>query len=74
LARWRHGPGAPLLPNLIELVLPRKIDSGRVFDFPLPLADVAEGYKAMDERRDIKTMLRVSGTSGPKHSAEGRYV
>jgi hypothetical protein len=25
----------------------------------LPLADAAEGYRAMDERRAIKTMLRL---------------
>ena len=29
------------------------------FDLTLPLARVAEGYRAMDERRAIKTMLRV---------------
>ncbi len=32
---------------------------GKVFDLELPIADVAEGYKAMDERRAIKTLLRV---------------
>ena len=32
---------------------------GKVFDLTLPLADVAEGYRAMDERRAIKTLLRV---------------
>jgi hypothetical protein len=32
---------------------------GKVFDLELPLADVAEGYRAMDERRAIKTLLRV---------------
>jgi hypothetical protein len=30
------------------------------FDLTLPLGDVAEGYRAMDERRAIKTMLRVN--------------
>ncbi len=46
-------------PHLIGLVLERKIEPGKVFDLTLPLADVAEGYRAMDERRAIKTMLRV---------------
>ena len=32
---------------------------GKVFDLEIPLADVADGYKAMDERRAIKTLLRV---------------
>lgn len=44
---------------LIDLVLSREIGSGKVFDQVLPIADVAEGYKAMDERRAIKTPLRV---------------
>ncbi len=52
-------PVRRFLPHLIDLVLSRKIQPGRVFDLTLPLADVAEGYKAMDERRAIKTMLRV---------------
>ena len=46
------------LPELMDLVLSRKIDPGKVFDLELPLADVAEGYRAMDERRAIKTLLR----------------
>jgi len=30
---------------------------GKVFDLRLPLEQVAEGYRAMDERRAIKTLL-----------------
>ena len=52
-------PVRRFLPHLIDLVIERKIDPGKVFDLTLPLADVAEGYRAMDERRAIKTMLRV---------------
>ena len=29
------------------------------FDLELPLSEVAEGYRAMDERRAIKVPLRV---------------
>ena len=29
----------------------------KVFDLTLPLEAVAEGYRAMDERRSIKTLL-----------------
>jgi threonine dehydrogenase-like Zn-dependent dehydrogenase len=47
------------LPHLIELVLNRRINPGKVFDLELPLADVAEGYRAMVERCAIKTLLRV---------------
>jgi threonine dehydrogenase-like Zn-dependent dehydrogenase len=52
-------PVRRFLPHLIELVLQRKIEPGRVFDLELPLSEVAEGYRAMDERRAIKTLLRV---------------
>ncbi len=56
-----HGGPAPVrrfLPKLIELVWSRKINPGKVFDLTLPLAEVAEGYRAMDERRAIKALLR----------------
>ncbi|MFI1735550.1 zinc-dependent alcohol dehydrogenase family protein [Streptomyces acidicola] len=55
----RGGP-APVrryLPDLIDRVLTGAIDPGKVFDLTLPLDQVAEGYKAMDERRAIKTLL-----------------
>ncbi len=56
-----HGGPAPVrrfLPQLIELICDRTIDPGRVFDLTLPLDRAAEGYRAMDERRAIKTLLR----------------
>ena len=55
-----HGGPAPVrryLPDLIKLVWERKIEPGKVFDLKLPLDQVAEGYRAMDERRAIKTLL-----------------
>ena len=45
------------LPMLIDLVWKRKINPGKVFDLTLPLDQVAEGYRAMDERRAIKALL-----------------
>ena len=47
------------LPALVELIRDRKIEPGKVFDLTLPLEQVAEGYRAMDERRAIKVMLTV---------------
>jgi threonine dehydrogenase-like Zn-dependent dehydrogenase len=46
------------LPDLIDRVWDEKINPGQVFDLTLPLDQVADGYKAMDERRAIKTLLR----------------
>lgn len=46
------------LPELLELVLADKINPGLVFDTTMPLDEVAEGYRAMDERRAIKVLLR----------------
>jgi len=59
-----HGGPAPVrryLPELIQLVLDGKINPGKVFDITLPLDQVAEGYRAMDERRAIKTLLEPDG-------------
>jgi threonine dehydrogenase-like Zn-dependent dehydrogenase len=56
-----HGGPAPVrrfLPELIDLIWNRQVDPGRVFDLALPLEQAAEGYRAMDERRAIKTLLR----------------
>ncbi len=46
------------LPELIDLACSGRIEPGKVFDLALPLEQVAEGYRAMDERRAIKTLLR----------------
>lgn len=56
-----HGGPAPVrrfLPDLIDLVWNETINPGKVFDLSLPLDEVAEGYRVMDERRAIKTLLR----------------
>jgi threonine dehydrogenase-like Zn-dependent dehydrogenase len=47
------------LPELLELVVSGTVDPGLVFDTRLPLDQVAEGYRAMDERRAIKVYLDV---------------
>jgi threonine dehydrogenase-like Zn-dependent dehydrogenase len=55
-----HGGPAPVrrfLPELIDQVLREEIEPGKVFDLTLPLDEAAEGYRAMDERRAIKTLL-----------------
>jgi len=55
-----HGGPAPVrrfLPELIRRVWDGKINPGKVFDLTLPLDQVAEGYRAMDERRAIKALL-----------------
>ena len=55
-----HGGPAPVrrfLPELVDLIWSRQIEPGKVFDLSLPLDQVAEGYRAMDERRAIKALL-----------------
>jgi threonine dehydrogenase-like Zn-dependent dehydrogenase len=52
-------PVRRFLPQLMELVLARKINPGRVFDLELPLDDVAHGYRAMDRREAVKVLLHV---------------
>jgi threonine dehydrogenase-like Zn-dependent dehydrogenase len=55
-----HGGPAPVrqyLPDLIDMVWKGEINPGKVFDLTLPLDQAAEGYRAMDERRAIKSLL-----------------
>jgi threonine dehydrogenase-like Zn-dependent dehydrogenase len=57
-----HGGPAPVrayLPELLADVLSGAINPGLVFDLRTDLDDIAEAYAAMDERRAIKSLLRV---------------
>jgi threonine dehydrogenase-like Zn-dependent dehydrogenase len=51
------GPVRRFLPELTDLIWNRTIDPGKVFDLELPLEQIADGYKAMDERRATKVLL-----------------
>lgn len=51
-------PVRQYLPELLDLVTSGAINPGLVFDLTLPLDEVAEGYRAMDERRAIKVLLQ----------------
>jgi threonine dehydrogenase-like Zn-dependent dehydrogenase len=51
-------PVRKYLPDLVELVLNGEIDPSPIFDLSLPMSESAEGYRAMDERRAIKGLLK----------------
>lgn len=51
-------PARAYLPDLMTEVLAGTLDPSPVFDLELALAEVAEGYAAMDERRSVKPLLR----------------
>ncbi|MBD8869554.1 zinc-dependent alcohol dehydrogenase family protein [Nocardioides donggukensis] len=51
-------PVRAYLPHLLDLVLDGAIDPGPVFDLTLPLDQVDEAYRAMDERRAVKVLLQ----------------
>jgi threonine dehydrogenase-like Zn-dependent dehydrogenase len=51
-------PARQYLPQLRDDVLSGEINPGLVFDLEVPLAEVAEAYAAMDERRAIKSLVR----------------
>ncbi len=46
-------------PELLPDVLQGAINPGRVFDFTTDLNGIVEAYTAMDERRAIKSLLRI---------------
>jgi threonine dehydrogenase-like Zn-dependent dehydrogenase len=57
-----RGGGAPVrvyLPELLEDVLAERIDPGRVLDYETDLDRIGDAYAAMDERRAIKSLVRV---------------
>jgi threonine dehydrogenase-like Zn-dependent dehydrogenase len=57
-----RGGGAPVrtyLPELLDDVLEGRIDPSPVLDFETDLEGISEAYAAMDERRAIKTLVRV---------------
>jgi len=45
---------------LLPAVLEGKINPGRVFDMTTDLDHIAEAYAAMDERRAVKALLKIS--------------
>lgn len=47
------------LPDLMERVLQGRMDPGPVFDQTLPLAEVPEAYRRMDQRESIKVLLEL---------------
>jgi threonine dehydrogenase-like Zn-dependent dehydrogenase len=72
---YLHGGPAPVrryLPQLIELVWNGTINPGKVFDLTLPLDQVAEAYRAMDERRAIKALLLPPSKEEARPTAQGQ--
>ncbi|UQX86966.1 zinc-dependent alcohol dehydrogenase family protein [Jatrophihabitans telluris] len=53
-------PARQYIPELLADVMAGRINPGRVFDFEADLDHVGEAYAAMDERRAVKSLLRVS--------------
>jgi threonine dehydrogenase-like Zn-dependent dehydrogenase len=52
------------IPQLLDDVLQGRINPGRVFDFETNLDGIAEAYAAMDERRAIKSLIRMGAKEG----------
>jgi threonine dehydrogenase-like Zn-dependent dehydrogenase len=53
-------PVRAYLPELLADVLAERLDPSPVLDLDVALDDVPEGYAAMDQRRAIKTFIRVA--------------
>ena len=62
--RGGPAPARHYQPELMQAVLDGEINPGKVFDLTIDLDDIAEGYAAMDERRAIKAMVKVSALEG----------
>ncbi len=57
--RGGAAPARAYIPELLDDVLEGRIKPGRVFDFATELDGIAEAYAAMDERRAIKSLVRI---------------
>jgi len=58
---WQGGvaPARAYIPELLDDVLSGVINPGRVFDYETSLDEIVDAYAAMDERRAIKSLVRV---------------
>ena len=58
---WQGGvaPARAYIPELLDDVLSGAINPGLVFDYETSLDEIADAYAAMDERRAIKSLVRV---------------
>jgi alcohol dehydrogenase len=57
-----HGGPAPArayMPELLDDILKGHINPGRVFDFTTDLNDIEQAYSAMNERRAIKSLVKL---------------
>jgi threonine dehydrogenase-like Zn-dependent dehydrogenase len=56
------GGSAPVrayIPELLDDVLEGRVNPGRVLDYETDLEHIADAYAAMDERRAIKSLIRI---------------
>jgi alcohol dehydrogenase len=58
--RGGPAPARHYQPELLKQVLDGSINPGKVFDASFTLDDIAKAYAAMDERRAIKALVKVS--------------
>lgn len=58
--RGGPAPTRAYIPKLLDAVLEGKINPGKVFDLETDLDHIQEAYAAMDERRAIKSLIKVS--------------
>jgi threonine dehydrogenase-like Zn-dependent dehydrogenase len=55
-------PARAYIPDLLPDVLEGRINPGRVFDFETTLDGIVEAYDAMNERRAIKSLIRMTAS------------
>jgi threonine dehydrogenase-like Zn-dependent dehydrogenase len=63
--RGGTAPVRKYIPELLDDVLEGRIHPERVFDFETDLDGIAEAYAAMDERRAIKSLVRMGTKEAP---------
>jgi threonine dehydrogenase-like Zn-dependent dehydrogenase len=51
-------PAAHYISELMQDVLSGNLDVSDIFTKTIPLSEIAEGYRDMDERKEIKVLVR----------------
>ena len=57
--RGGSAPARAYIPELLPDVLEGRINPGRLLDYETDLEGISDAYAAMDERRAIKSLVRV---------------
>lgn len=67
-------PARAYMPGLLDDILLGHINPGRIFDFTTDLNGIEEAYAAMDERRAVKSLVKLQAGEDEKASCYSKAL